>query len=485
MQESISTLSHAVRLHVIAKYLGQLGLMLALLTTVPLLASLYFQEFFISWRYVTVIAAILLLAIPAARLEAPENIQSNEALAITALAFMITPLIMSYPLMGAGLDFGDALFEAVSAVTTTGLSTQETLFGKPQTLLFARAWMQWYGGLGVIVLSVALLMGHHLSIRRLMEPVVGESMITSTRSYARRMLLIYLALTAIGLVVLWLLLGDGFSALTYILSAISTGGFAIHDGSLADIDSWAARYAILFFSLCGALPLMLYYRAVHGSWSSLWHDVEVRALLAAIVLITLLLMAAFLFREGWGLQESAAHALLMAASAQTTAGFSSIDIATLEPLAKVVMIIAMAMGGCVGSTAGGIKLLRLLIMFRMFQLMVQRSALPSHAVVNARLGGKRLEEDEINRALLLILLFIVVMLLSWLPFLFYDYAAEDALFEVVSALATVGLSSGITNPDLEPLLKGVLCFDMWFGRLEIVALLIVLYPPTWIGKRTE
>lgn len=485
MQDQVRTLGHAVRLHVIAKYLGQLGIMLALLTAVPLLVSLYFHEYVISWHYVTVITAILLLALPAIRYEAPQTIQTNEALVITALAFIVTPLLMSYPLVGAGLDFGDAIFEAVSAVTTTGLSTLDMLEDRPRSLLFARAWMQWYGGLGIIVLSVALLMGHQFSLRRLMEPVAGESLITGTRHYARRMLLIYTGLTVIGLVVLWLLLGDGFAALTYILSAVSTGGFSISDGSLADLPSWSGRYGVLLFSLCGALPLMLYYRAIHDSWSSLWRDIEVRGLFAAMASIALLLMATFIFLEEWSVSDSAAHALLMAVSAQTTTGFSSVDIEPLEPLAKVVMIIAMITGGCVGSTAGGIKLLRVLIMLRLFQLTLQRSTLPSHAVSDSRLGDKRLEEDEVGRALLLILLFIVVVVLSWLPFLLFNYAPEDALFEVVSALATVGLSSGVTSPDLEPLLKGVLCFDMWFGRVEIVAMLILLYPPTWIGRRAE
>ena len=109
--------------------------------------------------------------------------------------------------------------------------------------------------------------------------------------------------------------------------------------------------------------------------------------------------------------------------------------------------------------------------------------MPSHAVTETRIGRKILEPDEITRAFVLILCFIGVVVLSWLIFLYYGYAPLDALFEVVSATGTVGLSTGITGPDLEPGLKLVLCADMLLGRLEIIALLIVLYPGTWIGKR--
>ena len=111
--------------------------------------------------------------------------------------------------------------------------------------------------------------------------------------------------------------------------------------------------------------------------------------------------------------------------------------------------------------------------------------MPSHAVYEPRLAGRLLEHDDIQRALLLIVLFLLVILLSWLVFLAFGYPALDSLFEVVSAAGTVGLSTGITHNELHPVLKMVLCMDMLVGRLEIVALLVVLYPSTWFGKRIK
>lgn len=141
--------------------------------------------------------------------------------------------------------------------------------------------------------------------------------------------------------------------------------------------------------------------------------------------------------------------------------------------------------GGMGSTAGGIKILRLLLLLRLLQLVIRRTCMPSHAVLDPWLGRHRLAGGEVEHALLIIMLFIVVILLSWFPFLLMGYAPLDPLFEVVSATANVGLSCGITAPELPTTLKGVLCLDMLLGRLEVVALVLVLYPWTWFGKRSQ
>jgi trk system potassium uptake protein TrkH len=136
-----------------------------------------------------------------------------------------------------------------------------------------------------------------------------------------------------------------------------------------------------------------------------------------------------------------------------------------------------------GSTAGGFKIVRLMIIIRFLHLLLIRTAMPSNAVAYAYVGKDRLEDSEIHDALIVVLLFIVVIFVSWLPFVAGGYDPINALFEVVSATGTVGLSTGITGPELEPFLKGILCADMLLGRLEIVAWLILFYPRTWFGQK--
>ena len=484
-EKRIDVLAYAVRIRVVLKYCGQLGLMLGLLTLAPLIFALLNTEWVQVERLSIVCLGLFLVGGLLARLPAPARIQGNEALSVTAITFLLAPLLMSWPMMDPGIAYMDALFEAVSGVTTTGLSTLGTIEGRSDTFLFARAWMQWYGGLGIIILSVALLMGHQAVARRLTDPVEsGDTLVTTARMHARHTLLVYVLLTLLGLVLIWSLSGDGMTALLHVLSAVSTGGFASHDASLAGLSSRPVAVAIMAISFLGAVSLPLYWRVAHAGWrkglQELFTDVELRALLLACLLV-----GAVLSWLGWlhGVAAPWYQGMLMGVSAQTTTGFATQAVSDMDAGSKVVMIISMLIGGSVGSSAGGMKILRLLILLRLLQLMLRRTVVPPHAVVEPALAGQRLEADDMIRAMQVILLFVMITLLSWLVFVFMGYDPLDALFEVASATGTVGLSSGIARPDLEAVLKGVLCFDMLAGRLEIVALLVILYPRNWFGRR--
>lgn len=486
-EETINVLMYAVRPRVVLKYCGQLSLMLALLTLAPLLFSLAETDWQLVTCYTIICSGLLLIGGLLARLPAPVRIQSNEALTVTAIMFLLAPLLMSWPLMIADVAYIDALFEAISGITTTGLSTLGSIAGRADTLLFARAWLQWYGGLGIVVLSVAILMGHQAAARRLTDPIEsGDMLVMTARTHAQRTLFIYILLTLVGMTLVWPLSGNGFTALLHVLSAVSTGGFSNNDASLAGLGSRPVAMALMLISFLGAVSLPLYWRVAHAGWRgglhALFTDVELRALFLACLLV-----GAILSGLNWlnGITAPWYHGFMLGISAQTTTGFATQAVASADPASKLVMIISMLIGGSVGSSAGGIKLLRLLIFFRLLQLILHRTGLTPHAVFVAKLAGHRLENDDIIRALQLILLFIIIMLLSWLPFLVMGYEPLSALFEVVSACGTVGLSSGIARPELEPVLKAVLCFDMLAGRLEIIALLVVLYPRNWFGRREE
>ena len=212
---------------------------------------------------------------------------------------------------------------------------------------------------------------------------------------------------------------------------------------------------------------------------------QVLSVVSAVVLITFLLGASMRLVGGLSWAEVFHQAPLLAVSAQTTAGFSAMPVAQLDNGSKLVTIFSMIVGGGVGSTAGGFKLLRLLIVASVLRLIVVRMCVSRHAVIQPRLAGRRLNAEEIQDALLLILLFVIVVGVSWLPFVAAGYDPLDALFEVVSATGTVGLSVGVTSAALPAYLKGVLCVDMLMGRLEIIAWLVVLFPGTWFGRRRE
>lgn len=483
MEKSAASLSYAVRPAVLRYYLSRLALMLGGLTLVPLGAALVFGELYLAGQLAATVAILVLLWLAGRRTAAPRHIQVNEALATVALTFVLAPLLMLWAFTGEGLSLEDALFESVSAITTTGLSTVARPQDLSPGLLFLRAWMQWYGGLGIAIFSVALVLGHQSGARRLAGLEELEDLPSSAGTYARQVLFAYLGLTAAAILALWLALGDGVQALLHALAAVSTGGFSAYEHSLADMPSVAAPYLTIGAALLGALPLVLYYQLVSRRRWELAGDPEWWVLPLVVVFMALLIALALRIESNMAWSSAFYHGGLLGASAQTTAGFSSMPVAVLGDTAKMLLILAMLCGGSVGSTAGGIKLLRLLILTKLIAVILRRTAMPSHAIVAMRLGGRSLDSEEIQRALVVIVLFFLTVLLSWLVMLAGGQPALDALFEVASATGTVGLSTGIVDHELATGLKLLLCLDMMLGRLEILALLVLLYPPTWMGRR--
>ena len=485
MAKQANELRYAVRFRVVFKYFGQLCLVLAVLTMVPLVMSLIFGERTITLRYAVVVCGLAGLGLGMARLRAPSSVQANEGMVLVALMFLFTPLAMCYPMMSSGLSFLDALFEAVSGVTTTGLSTKATLVGAPATFLFARAWMQWYGGLGIVVLALALAIQPGLVAKGLAATETEtDDLVGGTRARARRVLKVYGALTALGIIGSFSVGVGFFDAVLYTFAAVSTGGFAPHDSSLAALG-WLGQGWITLLCLAGAIPLTFYHQMLQKKRRVAGNFLQLQGVVIASVVASLAMAACMRLSEGMAWSQVFHHAPLLAFSAQTTAGFSSMPCAQLDGGSKLILIFSMLVGGGLGSTAGGFKVLRLLMAASVFRLILLRTCLPKHAVIEPRLGGRRLQDEEIRAALLLIVLFVVVVALSWLPFVTMGYSPLDSLFEVVSAIGTAGLSVGLTSATLPALLKGILCVDMLMGRLEIIAWLVMLYPGTWFGRRME
>lgn len=478
-----SLLRHPVRPFIVLKYVGQLSFVLALLSIVPLVLSLAFEEYQVSWGFIVAIAGLFALGVLGYRLPEVEHLQPNEGLVITALAFLLASLLMAYPMVQGGLKIEDALFEAISGVTTTGLSMVADTDTLPRSILFLRSWMQWYGGLGIVVLSVALLLGRGIIARRLAEsegPL--ENLITTTQIHARRMVLAYGLLTIVGIVAVWILERDVFSAAVHVLSAVSTGGFSTFNASLEGLGSAWSRAVIMALAFCGALALPLFYYAHRKGAAMLLRDTEIGGLIAGAVLAAVLLFGILWQTTGLEAWDAMGHAVLIGLSAQTTTGFTTLPIPELAQAAKAVLLVPMVVGGSVGSSAGGFKVWRFLIVLALIRFTIRKLSSPPHAFQEMSLGGRLITEEELQRALMLAGLFGAVIFLSWLPFVAAGHDPLDALFDVISATATVGLSTNVAQADLSIGLKYLLCADMLLGRLEFIAFLVLLYPGTWFGK---
>lgn len=477
-------LRYAVRPRVLATHFGHLCLMLGCLTAVTLIVALFLADRATILRYGALAIVLLAMGGLLCQIHDPRRIQPNEAMALGVIMFVFSPLLMTFPLMASGLGFLDALFEAISGATTTGLSMIENPAAMPPIFLFSRAWMQWYGGLGIVVFSVALVVRPGVFAKDLAMPEVPcDAPLGGTHAFYKNLLLLYVAITIVGILAL---LAEGvslFSSVCYALSAVSTGGFSPHAASLAGLG-WLPILTVTLLTLLCAVPLSRYLAVRIKGWSPLWESVQLWMILALGGLVA---MALFFLVEWQGLSPGARvyQSLVIGLSAQTTSGFSVLEVAALSPPAKITLIVSMLIGGGMGSTAGGIKILRLLILIKVLGGIVTRASLSRHAVYQPAIRSMRLDDDEIREALVVIILYIVVAVLSWVPFLHYGYDPLDGLFEVISALGTVGLSSGLTGPKLPGVLKGMLCADMLLGRLEILVWLVVLNPGTWLGRHAE
>jgi trk system potassium uptake protein TrkH len=375
----------------------------------------------------------------------------------------------------------------LSGVTTTGLTTTATVADKPVGFLFARAWLQWYGGLGIVVLSAALVMRPGPALRRLASSEdTSNDLAVDARAHARRMLMIYGALTTATLLALFMIGLSPLAAISCALSAVSTGGFAANDASLAAVAGWPGRFTILACALLAAGSFPAYYRWVRGrSGRTPWDETAGWALLVFTLIISLALALLLHFQRRVGWPGSICHGLGLGISTQSTTGFSTLNIEALPPAAKAMQIVSMFIGGDLGSTAGGIKVFRFLITLRVLEHWLARTSVTRHTVLPRRLGQHKLADGVALDATLLISLFTGTIVVSWIVFLCYGFDPLNALYDVVSATATVGLSTGVTGPTLPVPLKLVLCADMLLGWIEIIAVLVLFYPRTWFGKRAR
>lgn len=474
----------AVRGRVVAKYVGELCIPLALATLLPVAVALAAGSWWAASTLGAVVVGTGLVGWRASRMPEVEDIQTNEAMVVVTLTFVLAATLMVPAFISYGLSPVDAFFEAVSGVTTTGLTVVPAVSRAPWDLLVIRSWLQWYGGLGFVTLSVLLVTRSGRVARRLdLEEGDPSDLAGHTRTHGRRVLLTYSVLTLAGIV---LLLATGLPVLdatVHTFSSVSTGGFSTRDTSLAELTSWSRAGVTLLFVL-GALPVLLVHGMARGSWKPAFRDRQLLGLFAMGVAASVLLV---LFTSGsdgsWITRVG--DAFLMGFSAQTTTGFSTADPGRWSSAAQMVLMTSMFVGGCSGSTAGGIKIWRALVALRLTHYRVVATALPEHAVRKPEFGGEKVDPEETTGILILILLFMGVVAVSWLAFLVAGHPPLDSLFDVVSATGTVGLSTGITGPDLSAGLKSVLCLDMLMGRLEILALLVLVTPGTWFGRRSS
>lgn len=481
--EGFKSLIYAVRWSALGHLASRLAVILVLFCLPSIVAALLFSEYhYIPWL-LGVIALLMVFALATWRLPEPHRLLISEGFVLTSATFILVPLIMSLALWPTSMSFSDLILETTSAITTTGLSTVAEPEQVDRTFVFTRAWMQWYGGLGIVLFSVAFLMQRSLAVYQLLEVPESQGIVSAATVYGRRILKVYLIITLVAVVVCWAALGDFYNGLLHGLAAISTGGFSSFSSSLEALP-FVAQLAIMLCGLAGAVSFAIYLHLSRKSWQQVFGNRELQFFIGLVFLICALLTLID-WINGSDFLDAVRNAFIMGSSALSTTGFSSLPISQMSDDYILVLILAMFFGGCLGSTAGGFKIFRLMVVFQVLITYFRRASSSPHAVIEPRIQGRLLTQDQVQLAMLIGTLFMGLTLVSWVLFLSYGFAAVDSLFEVVSAVATVGLSSGITSSELPWVLKGVLCIDMIAGRVEVLALLYLFYPGAWFGRRNQ
>lgn len=394
----------------------------------------------------------------------------REAMAVTALAYVIFAGVGAVAFLPSVGPL-DALFESMSGFTTTGLTVMDVEM-LPRSLLFFRSFSQWVGGAGIIVLSLVVLAGPGSAGAKLYAAEFGQQNLKgSVVETGRIVLTFYAGLTALGTGALWAAGAGGFDGLLHGLSLASTGGFSPRPDSFATYDAPGIAAVAAVFMALGATSLPLFYIAWRRGWRRLVADAQLRTLVVLIAAGSALLIGFEARNAG-----EAGRWIFHAVSAVTTTGFSLTSAQEWSDGSRLVTSGLMIVGGSLGSTAGGLKLLRLLILLRLVGWVVARMMLPAETKIPVKVQHAAVTEDEIRHTFALTGAYLAVMFSCAVALTAAGFSFEDSLFEVISGLSTVGLSAGVTSPDLPGWAKLVLTFTMWVGRIEILAALVLLHP---------
>lgn len=425
----------------------------------------------------------------------PANFKS--AMVTAALGWLFVSIIGSIPFMLIPynisnlmrMDFLSAFFESMSGWTGTGLTMVDHENLLPFTLQFWRTWMQWIGSVGVIVLTLSILArpgtGSFVLYRgEAREQKTHPSIISTVRT----IWWIFLLYTVVGIVmvaVIGAFTSDGMNpwqSINHAMTGLATGGFSVTDDSLASFGA-PSLIAVMILMVFGAIAFAAHYHLLKGRIKKFLSDPQFKALVALIILGVFALTIINLDSYHNNLLLSLKESGFQFTSALTCTGFSSVnDISSWTESAKLVLSFAMIIGGAAGSTAGGIKLFRAILLYNGVSWRIKRAISTPRRVFVHKLGDKPLSKDEamdlINEAAIIsfmwaILLFVGVMVILWITPSSPD-KLSNSIFEVCSAQGNVGLSTGITSIDMAPVGKIMLIFNMWIGRLEIIPIIVLI-----------
>lgn len=416
----------------------------------------------------------------------------KEAFALIGISWILASLLGSLPyiLILPDIHWADAVFESTSGFTTTGASVFTGFETWPRSLLFWRCLTQWIGGLGVVVFFVAILgsLGASGKILFSNESTSSSSEIEAGRfqSGVLQILYYYIGITVVCILAFHFFELSWYDAVCHAFTTISTGGFSTNSLSIEGFQNPALEWCIIFFMILGATSFILMIRLLQGDFRQIRRNNELHTFFVILVIATLLV--AILRVEATGrieMPEQFRKAAFQVTSIMTTTGYSTVDFAAWQTPAKMILLSLMLIGGCTSSTAGGVKVVRILILFHVLRMSIERAFRPN-VVRPIRVNGKILTQEYRENSIGFLNLMISILLISVLGISLIEHqeTVATAFSIVYCTLFNIGPGLDQVGPHanfgfLQPITKYLLSLLMVMGRLELYAVLVLFAPSLW------
>ena len=415
----------------------------------------------------------------------------NEGYIVVALSWVFFSVFGMVPYLWGGFipNITDAFFETMSGFTTTGATILDNIESMPHGILFWRSLTQWIGGLGIVCFTIVLLPGFGASSQMLYlseaTGVTHNKLYPKTRVMARYIFMVYILLTAVESA---LLMAGGmglFDALCHSMTTTATGGFSTKQESIAYWHSPYMEYVVSIFMLLSAINFSLYIVAFKSKWKKLREFVELKWFACSVGLLTLIISAVLFLNNGYSAEEAFRKSLFQVATCHTSCGFATDDYNLWPPFTWMLLIFAMLSGGCTGSTSGGVKNLRLIIIANCIRNQF-RQILHPRAVLPVRVGGL-FDNKLLTTVLVFFAAYLSVAFIGWTLLMAFGVGFTEAMSTVISSMGNVGPGLGSFGPAfswaaLPDAAKWILSSLMLIGRLEIFGFLLIFYRSTWKGS---
>jgi len=419
----------------------------------------------------------------------PRNISTRDSYVIVTSGWVFFSLFGALPffISGAIPSFTDAFFETASGFTTTGASILQDVESISHGMHFWRSLTQWIGGMGFIVLSLAILPllgigGMQLFIAEVPGPA-PDKLHPRIADTAKRLWLIYVIFTLSEAILLWL--GDMslFDSLCHSFTTMATGGYSTKQASIAYWDSPYIHYVITFFMFIAGTNFTLSYFALHLRFNKLYKNEEFRYYLGFVIGFTILIALIMIFTMKKPLESSFRHSLFQVVSIMTTTGFVTSDYMLWTPILWVIIVFLMFFGASAGSTCGSIKLMRIILLIKNSALEMKRLIHPN-AIIPVRFNGVTIHPDITTNVLAFVSFYLIIVVISIAIISAFGYELDTSLGAVASTLGNIGPGIGLVGPaysfDHFPVIaKWFLSMLMIIGRLELFTVLLLFTPGFW------